>query len=166
MTKLSRLGSSLQTRSHSFRHTQRLVAAVALLKALLCSTSKTLFVRSRLSEFLRGQVSLKLQMAESSDGRLVKAHPLTFPTGCGDLRQPRLRTDSSPVEWTQSQFRYLDGCVVSILRVQRPVWACFNTASLQLSRRSGSLLHTQTGCHALSKAALRELVNAVILRRS
>ncbi len=25
---------------------------------------------------------------ETSDGRLVKAHPLTFPTGCGDFRQP------------------------------------------------------------------------------
>ena len=30
---------------------------------------------------------------ESSDGRIVRAHPLVFPTGCGDLRQPRLRTD-------------------------------------------------------------------------
>ena len=30
---------------------------------------------------------------------------------------------------------------------------------LQLSRRSGSLLHKQTACHALSKAALRELID-------
>ena len=35
---------------------------------------------------------------ETSDGRLVKAHPLVFPTGCGDLRQPRLRTDFSLLE--------------------------------------------------------------------
>ena len=30
---------------------------------------------------------------ETTDGRIVKSHPLTFPAGCGDLRQPRLRTD-------------------------------------------------------------------------
>ena len=97
---------------------------------------------------------------ESSDGRLVKAHPLVFPTGCGDLRQPRLRTDFSPLDWTQHLFRYFDGRVISTLRGQRAVWACFNSALLQLSRRSGSLLHKQSGCHALSKASLRELVDA------
>ena len=69
-------------------------------------------------------------VAESSDGRIVKAHPLVFPTGCGDLRQPRLRTDFSPLEWTQHLFRYFDGRVISTLRGQRAVWACFNTALL------------------------------------
>ena len=47
----------------------------------------------------------------------------------------------------------------SALRGQRAVWACFNTAMLQLSRKSGSLLHKQSGSNALSKAALRELVD-------
>ena len=62
-------------------------------------------------------------MSPLSDGSLVKAHPLVFPTGCGDLRQPRLRTDLSPLEWTQHVFRYLDGRVLSALRGQRAVWA-------------------------------------------
>ena len=70
---------------------------------------------------------------ESSDGRLVKAHPLVFPTGCGDLRQPRLRTDFSPLDWTQHLFRYFDGRVVSTLRGQRAVWACFNSCLLYTS---------------------------------
>ena len=65
----------------------------------------------------------------------------------------------SPLEWTQHLFRYFDGRVISALRGQRAVWACFNTAMLQLSRKSGSLLHKQSGSHALSKAALRELVD-------
>ena len=95
-------------------------------------------------------------MPEWSDGRLVKAHPLIFPTGCGDLRQPRLRTDVSPLV---QLFRYVDGRVVSSLQGQRAVWAYSNTALLQLSRRSGSLLHKQTGCHALSKAVLLELID-------
>ncbi len=62
-------------------------------------------------------------VAETSDGRLVKAHPLTFPTGCGDLRQSRLRTDFSPLEWTQHVFRYFDGRVLCTMRGQRAVWA-------------------------------------------
>ena len=82
-----------------------------------------------------------------------------FPTGCGDLRQPRLRTDFSPLEWTQHVFRYFDGRVLSALRGQRAVWAVFNTAMQQLSFRSGSLLHKQSGLSALSKASLRELVD-------
>ncbi len=95
---------------------------------------------------------------ETTDSRLVKAHPLTFPTGCGDLRQPRLRTDFTPLDWTQHVFRYFDGRVVTSLRGQRAVWACFNSAMRQLSRQSGSLLHNQSGAHALTKAALRDLV--------
>ena len=94
-----------------------------------------------------------------SDGRLVKAHPLVFPTGCGDLRQPRLRTDFSPLEWTQHVFRYFDGRVLFALRGQRAVWAVFNTAMQQLSYRSGSLLHKQSHACALSKASLRELID-------
>ena len=35
---------------------------------------------------------------ETTDGRIVKSHPLTFPAGCGDLRQPRLRTDFQPLD--------------------------------------------------------------------
>ena len=95
---------------------------------------------------------------ESTDGRIVKAHPLTFPTGCGDLRQPRLRTDFTPLDWTQHVFRYFDGRVVSSLRGQRAVWACFNSAMRVLADKSGSLLHKQTGAQALSKAAFRDLV--------
>ena len=94
-----------------------------------------------------------------SDGRLVKAHPLVFPTGCGDLRQPRLRTEFSPMEWTQHLFRYFDGRVLSALRGQRAVWAVFNTAMQELSYKSGSLVHKQSNASALTKASLRELVD-------
>ena len=98
-------------------------------------------------------------VAQTSDGGLVKAHLLVFPKGCGDYRQPRLRTDFTPVEWTQHVFRYFGGRVLSSLRGQRAVWAVFNTAMQQLSFKSGALLHKQSGMHALSKAALRDLVN-------
>ena len=59
-------------------------------------------------------------VAESFDGRLVKAYPLVFPAYCGDLRQPRLRTDLLPLEWTHHCFDMLTGvlsplCVVNVL---------------------------------------------------
>ena len=35
------------------------------------------------------------------DARFVKAFPLEFPMGVGDLRQPRLRSDFTSIEWLQ-----------------------------------------------------------------
>ena len=97
---------------------------------------------------------------ETTDGRIVKSHPLTFPAGCGDLRQPRLRTDFHPLEWTQHIFRYFDGRVVSSLRGQRAVWACFNTAMRQLSRSAGALLHKRSNVQALTKADLKAYIES------
>jgi hypothetical protein len=77
----------------------------------------------------------EVPVPEMSDGRLVKAHPLTFPTGCGDFRQPRLRTDFTPLDWTQHVFRFFDGRVVTSLRGQRAVWAVFNTAMREPKRQ-------------------------------
>ena len=97
---------------------------------------------------------------ETTDGRIVKSHPLTFPAGCGDLRQPRLRTDFHPLEWTQHIFRYFDGRVVSSLRGQRAVWACFNTAMRQLSHSAGALLHKRSNVQALTKADLKAYIES------
>jgi len=96
-------------------------------------------------------------VTENCDGRLVKAHPLTFPTGCGDLRQTRLRTDFHPLAWVQHVFRYFDGRVLNTMRGQRAVWAVFNTAMRDLARRAGSLVHKNSCTSALTKAELREL---------
>ena len=97
---------------------------------------------------------------ETSDGRLVKAHPLTFPTGCGDLRQSRLRIDFSPLEWTQHAFRYFDGRVLSTMRGQRAVWACFNSALRDMAHQSGAILHKQSGHTVLTKDDLQNLVRS------
>ena len=99
----------------------------------------------------------KTPVTENCDGRLVKAHPLTFPTGCGDLRQTRLRTDFHPLAWVQHVFRYFDGRVLNTMRGQRAVWAVFNTAMRDLARRAGSLVHKNSCTSALTKAELREL---------
>ena len=63
------------------------------------------------------------------------------------------------MDWVQHVFRYFDARVVTSLRGQRAVWACFNTAMRQLSHKSAGLLHKQSGVHALTKASLRLLID-------
>ena len=55
----------------------------------------------------------------TDDARFVKAFPLTFPMGTGDLRQPRLRTDFSPLQWVQHIFRFFTGHTQSSMRGHR-----------------------------------------------
>ena len=95
---------------------------------------------------------------QSSHGRIVKSHPLTFPAGCGDIKQPRVRSDFSPFEWTRHVFRFFDGRVVSSLRGQRAVWACFNAAMQEKAREKGNLLHKHSKFSAMSKAELKQYV--------
>ena len=49
-----------------------------------------------------------MPVPETSDGRLVKSHPLEFPMGQGDYRQPRLCATLSPFDYVQHKFRYFD----------------------------------------------------------
>ena len=71
------------------------------------------------------------------DGRFVKAFPLEFPMGTGDLSQPCLRGDFSTADWVQHKLRYFDGRFVSSARGHRVTWAMFNTALLAASKQSG-----------------------------
>ena len=41
----------------------------------------------------------KTPVRERDDGRFVKAFPLEFPAGTGDLHQPRMRSDFKAIEW-------------------------------------------------------------------
>ena len=100
----------------------------------------------------------KEPVSETADGRLVKAHPLTFPMGCGDFRQSRLRNGFSAFEWTQHVFRHVDGRVLASMRGQRAIWACFNTALRDAAYRTGGLVHKQSGEHIITKAELQSLV--------
>ena len=95
---------------------------------------------------------------ERSDGRLVKSHPLDFPMGQGDFRQPRLHSTSSAFDYVQHKFRYFDGRFLSTLRGQRVTWALFNIALRENSHYVGSLVHKQCGQEAMTKAQLRQLL--------
>ena len=97
---------------------------------------------------------------EYADGRLVNTFPLTFPTGCGDLRQSRLRTDFSALDWCQHVFRHCDGRALSSFRGQRAVWACFNSAVRSMSHRTGGLVHKQVGSSVLRESELTSFVSA------
>ena len=87
--------------------------------------------------------------------RIVKAHPLTFPAGCGDFRRPRLRSDFNVSELLQHVFRYFDGRLLSSTRGQRAVWSCFNTAMQELSRKAGGLMFKRVGAEVLTEADLK-----------
>ena len=99
-----------------------------------------------------------MPVPETSDGRLVKSHPLEFPMGQGDYRQPRLCSTFSPFDYVQHKFRYFDGRFLSTLRGQRVTWALFNIALRENSHHVGSMVHKQSGQSALTKADLRQLV--------
>ena len=44
---------------------------------------------------------------ERADGRLVKSHPLEFPMGQGDFRQPRLKSDISAFDYVPVSYTHL-----------------------------------------------------------
>ena len=97
---------------------------------------------------------------ERADGRLVKSHPLEFPMGQGDFRQPRLSATFSAFDYVQHKFRYFDGRFLSTLRGQRVTWALFNIALRESGQYVGSLVHKQSGQAALTKQELRDLLAA------
>jgi hypothetical protein len=99
-------------------------------------------------------------MGERADGRFVKAFPLEFPMGQGDLRQPRLRATPRAVEAVQHLFRYCTGHLLRANRGHRVVWSLFNTALRDLAYERGSLVHKSTDQAVLTKAELRELLDA------
>ena len=91
------------------------------------------------------------------DARFVKAFPLEFPMGVGDLRQPRLRSDFTSIEWLQHLFRYYTGHFLSSNRGHRFAWAAFNTVLLEISHQKGHLAHKLSDEVTLTKADLRHL---------
>ena len=95
---------------------------------------------------------------EREDGRLVKIHPLDFPMGQADFRQPRLNSRFSAFDYVQHKFRYFDGRFLSTMRGQRITWALFNIALRESSHYVGSLVHKQSGKEALTKAQLKDLL--------
>ena len=95
---------------------------------------------------------------EREDGRLVKSHPLDFPMGQADFRQPRLNSRFSAFDCVQHKFRYFDGRFLSTMRGQRITWALFNIALRESSHYVGSLVHKQSGKEALTKAQLKDLL--------
>ena len=62
-------------------------------------------------------------MRERDDGRFVNAFPLEFPSGTGDLHQPRMRSDFTAIEWAQHLLRYYGGRMLASNRGHRVVWA-------------------------------------------
>ena len=92
------------------------------------------------------------------EGRFVKAFPLEFPMGVGDLKQPCLRDDFSAADWAQHKFRYWDGRFVNSVRGHRVTWAIFNATLLEASRVKGNAYFSATEASALTKADLRTLI--------
>jgi hypothetical protein len=72
----------------------------------------------------------------SSYGRFVKAHPLDFPMGIGDLHEQRHHKVSVD-EWVQHMLRYRTGQFVGGLRGQRVVWSMVNALLLSEARSRG-----------------------------
>ena len=96
----------------------------------------------------------------SEAGRFVKAFPLEFPMGMGDLTQTCLRDDFSPAEWVQHKLRYFDGRFVNSARGHRVTWAMFNTTLLHKSRDCASTFYRVSDVNVLSKAGLRDLLES------
>ena len=76
--------------------------------------------------------------------------------GQGDLRQPRLRATPRAVEAVQHLFRYCTGHLLRANRGHRVVY----TALRDLAYERGSLVHNSTDQAVLTKAELRELLDA------
>ena len=102
----------------------------------------------------------KTPVAMNEEGRFVKAFPLEFPMGVGDLKQPQVRGDFTAAEWAQHKFRYWDGRFVNSGRGHRVAWAIFNSVLLDRTRQSAHAYHTATDSHVLTKRDLRKLVTS------
>ena len=102
----------------------------------------------------------------SSVGRFVKAHPLDFPMGIGDLHEERPKKVSIE-EWVQHLLRYWTGHFVGGLRGQRVVWSMVNALLLSEARSRGHGIYrnvlrrvgfrVEGGC-VLTKRKLKELL--------
>ena len=99
-----------------------------------------------------------IEVGMNEEGRFVKAFPLEFPMGVGDLKQPQIRNDFSPTEWGQHKFRYFDGRFVDSSRGHRLVWAIYDTILLELTRHRGYAYHKATDSEVLTKQDLRDFV--------
>ena len=100
-------------------------------------------------------------------GRFVKAFPLDFPMGIGDLYEDRPRA-VTPEVWVQHLLRYKSGHFVGGLRGQRVLWAMVNTLLLSEARRRGFGIYRNVirrvglgleGGRVMTKGRLRELLH-------
>ena len=93
------------------------------------------------------------------DGRFVKAFPLEFPMGQGDLRQARLRDDFSVMAWAQHKSRFI-GMAASLLL--RAVIVSRGLSSTQPSSKRAALADRRSSMFPapwlLRKRDLRELI--------
>ena len=99
-------------------------------------------------------------------GRFVKAFPLDFPMGIGDLYEERPRK-VAPEVWVQHLLRYETGHFVGGERGQRVLWAMVNTLLLSEARARGFGIYRnvvrrvglglQGGC-VMTKRALRDIL--------
>ena len=82
--------------------------------------------RRRIEEIISPWPTISMQPTPfQEDGRFAKAHPLNFPTGCGDILQSRFRSDFSTSDWVQHLLRYYTGHMQSSLRGHRILWGYY-----------------------------------------
>jgi hypothetical protein len=100
-------------------------------------------------------------------GRFVKAHPLDFPMGVGDLHDPDRPRKVSVPEWVQHLLRYRDGRFVAGGRGQRVLWSMVNELLLHEARQRGYAVYrnvkrrigfTVQGGEKLTKGGLRDML--------
>ena len=100
-------------------------------------------------------------------GRFVKAHPLDFPMGVGDLFDPDRPRKVRVSEWVQHLIRYKDGRFVRGLRGQRVLWAMVNELLLSEARQRGYAVYRSVrrrlgfgfqGGGVLTKGELRDML--------
>ena len=103
-----------------------------------------------------------------SMGRFVKAFPLEFPMGIGDLFEERPRRVSVEV-WVQHLLRYKTGQFVGGARGQRVLWAMVNQLLLSEARGRGFGIYRNVirrvglgleGGRVLTKRRLREILES------
>jgi hypothetical protein len=100
-------------------------------------------------------------------GRFVKAHPLDFPMGVGDLYDPDRSRKVTVSEWVQHLLRYRDGRFVRGTRGQRVLWAMVNELLLSEARQRGYAVYRSVrrrigfgiqGGGVLTKGELRNML--------
>ena len=101
-----------------------------------------------------------------SIGRFVKAFPLEFPMGIGDLYEDRPRK-VSPQVWVQHLLRYRTGQFVGGSRGQRVLWAMVNMLLLEEARGKGFGIYRNVvrrvglgleGGRVMTKGRLRDIL--------